>query len=65
MILLGLFSRIAYICYVMRDELRNNTMTKTDEELQAIYKSIQKGYEELMERNRQTIEWMEKVGLKK
>lgn len=40
-------------------------MNKTDEELQAIYKSIQKGYEELMERNRQTIEWMEKVGLKK
>jgi hypothetical protein len=49
----------------MRDKLTNNTMNKTDEELQAIYKSIQKGYEELMERNRQTIEWMEKVGLKK
>jgi hypothetical protein len=49
----------------MRDELTNNTMIKTDEELQAIYKSIQKGYEELMERNRQTIEWMERVGLKK
>jgi len=39
-------------------------MNKTDEEMQEIIKSIQKGYEELMERNRQTIEWMERVGLK-
>lgn len=30
---------------------------------QALYAQIQKGYDELMERNRQTIEWMESVGL--
>lgn len=30
---------------------------------QALYASIQKGYDELMERNRQTIEWMKSVGL--
>ena len=30
---------------------------------QPLYASIQKGYDELMERNRQTIEWMKSVGL--
>jgi hypothetical protein len=49
----------------MRDTLTNNTMNKTEQEMQKITKSIQKGYEELMERNRQTIEWMKRVGLTK
>ena len=37
----------------------------TDKELQDLYASIQKEYDELMERNKQTIEWMKKVGLTK
>ena len=35
----------------------------TDAELKALYAQIQKGYDELMERNRQTEEWMKSVGL--
>ena len=62
---LGLFRRISYICSVMRDELTNNTMNMTDKELKELYAQIQKGYDELMERNRQTIEWMKSVGLQK
>jgi hypothetical protein len=62
---LGLFRRISYICYVMRDELTNKTMNMTDKELKELYAQIQKGYDELMERNRQTIEWMKSVGLQK
>jgi hypothetical protein len=49
----------------MRDKLTNNTMNKTEQEMQEITKSIQKGYQELMERNQQTIEWMKRVGLTK
>jgi hypothetical protein len=33
--------------------------------LKANVDAIQKGYDELMERNRQTIEWMKRVGLTK
>ncbi len=62
---LGLFRRISYIWYVMRDELINKTMNMTDKELKELYAQIQKGYDELMERNRQTIEWMKSVGLQK
>jgi hypothetical protein len=62
---LGLFSRIYYIWSVMRDEPINNVMNKTDKELQDLYAQIQKGYDELMERNKQTIEWMKRVGLQK
>jgi hypothetical protein len=62
---LGLFRRISYIWFVMRDELTNNTMNMTDKELKELYAQIQKGYDELMERNRQTIEWMKSVGLQK
>ena len=49
----------------MRDKLTNNTMNKTQQEMQEITKSIQKGYQQLMERNQQTIEWMKRVGLTK
>jgi hypothetical protein len=54
----------------MRDEPINNVMNKTDKkltdkELKELYAQIQKGYDELMERNRQTIEWMKSVGLQK
>jgi hypothetical protein len=62
---LGLFRRISYIWSVMRDELTNKTMNMTDKELKELYAQIQKGYDELMERNRQTIEWMKSVGLQK
>jgi|688.fasta_scaffold28230_5 hypothetical protein len=34
-------------------------------ELETIKADIQKGYDELMERNRQTLEWMKSVGLAK
>ena len=37
----------------------------TDAELKKLYAQIQKGYDELMERNRQTEEWMKSVGLTK
>ena len=37
----------------------------TDKELKDLYASIQKGYDELMERNRETLEWMKSVGLTK
>lgn len=40
-------------------------MNKTEQEMQEIIKSIEKGYQELMERNQQTIEWMKRVGLTK
>ena len=56
---------IRILCKQMRDKLTNKTMNKTEQEMQEITKSIQKGYEELMERNRQTIEWMKRVGLTK
>jgi flavorubredoxin len=46
-------------------ELPKTPKTMTDTELKELYKSIQKGYDELMERNKQTIEWMQKVGLTK
>jgi arsenate reductase-like glutaredoxin family protein len=49
----------------MRDELTNKTMNMTDKELKELYAQIQKGYDELMEKNRQTIEWMKSVGLQK
>ena len=62
---LGLLRRISYIWSVMRDELTNKTMNMTDKELKELYAQIQKGYDELMEKNRQTIEWMKSVGLQK
>ena len=62
---LGLFRRISYIWSVMRDELTNKTMNMTDKELKELYAQIKKGYDELMEKNRQTIEWMKSVGLQK
>jgi hypothetical protein len=34
-------------------------------ELETIKADIQKGYDELMERNGQTLEWMKSVGLAK
>ena len=37
----------------------------TDTELKDLYASIQKEYDELMERNKQTLEWMKRVGLTK
>jgi len=46
-------------------ELLKTPKTMTDKELQYLYASIQKGYDELMERNKQTIEWMKSVGLTK
>jgi hypothetical protein len=49
----------------MRDEQPLTPKIMTDKELQDLYASIQKGYDELMERNRQTLEWMKSVGLTK
>ncbi len=55
----------SYVCRVMRDEQPLTPKIMTDKELQDLYASIQKGYDELMERNRQTLEWMKSVGLTK
>ena len=49
----------------MRDNLTNNTMNKTEQEMPEIIKSNQKEHLQLMERNQQTIEWMKRVGLPK
>jgi hypothetical protein len=46
-------------------ELPKTPTTMTDTELKHLYASIQKGYDELMERNKQTLEWMKNVGLSK
>jgi hypothetical protein len=46
-------------------ELLKTPKTMSDKELKELYASIQKGYDELMERNRQTLEWMKRVGLTK
>ena len=46
-------------------ELPKTPKTMTDKELKDLYASIQKGYDELMERNRHTLEWMKSVGLTK
>lgn len=46
-------------------ELPKTPKTMTDTELKDLYAFIQKGYDELMERNSQTLKWMKKVGLTK
>jgi hypothetical protein len=46
-------------------ELLKTPKTMTDTELKDLYASIQKGYDELIERNKQTLEWMKNVGLTK
>ena len=48
----------------MRELLKTPTKM-TDTELKELYACIQKGYDELMERNKQTLEWMKRVGLTK
>jgi len=60
--LFGSSKFFSYVCTVINDK---NMETKQISEIekQALYASIQKGYDELMERNRQTIEWMKSVGL--
>ena len=42
-----------------------NDKVMSKSELETLYADIQKGYDELMERNRQTLEWMKSVGLTK
>jgi hypothetical protein len=42
-----------------------NDKVMSQSELETLKADIQKGYEELMERNRQTLEWMKSVGLTK
>jgi hypothetical protein len=41
------------------------TMTQANPLTISQIENIQKGYDELMERNKQTLEWMKRVGLTK
>jgi hypothetical protein len=42
-----------------------NDKVMSPSELETLYADIQRGYDELMERNRKTLEWMKSVGLNK
>jgi len=44
-------------------EMERQAQVIEEAKLQTLYAEIQKGYDELMERNKRTEEWMKSVGL--